>query len=179
MSDIVSSIDYVLRQEDATMSGVITDDTWDTGGKTRFGVAQHFHPELTPSGFYDSMSTADALVVAHRVYTFSYAGPLLLVQMRSQKVANALLSFAINEGVEPCVKILQNTLASMKLSVTTDGVMGSQTINALNSVDETLLLKMLAINQRGHYDAICAANPNDRKFYNGWMNRITANCGVA
>ena len=39
------SIDFVLKQEDSTLSGVITNETGDAGGLTRFGLCAKWHPE--------------------------------------------------------------------------------------------------------------------------------------
>ena len=63
MADIVSSIDYVIRQEDARMSGDVTIDLRDSGKATRYGIAERWHPELFASGFFDQpkISSVDAL----------------------------------------------------------------------------------------------------------------------
>lgn len=174
MSDVTTSIVYVLAQEDPHMTGVITDDPKDSGGRTRFGVAERSHPGLTPSGFYDYMSFNDALKIAEQVYTASYATPMCLSQIVTQKVANALLSFAINEGVESSVKVLQRALA-----LPDDGKFGPATLAAVNTSSPATLLANLSIQQKAHYAAIVAANPNDERFIHGWNNRIDENCEAA
>jgi hypothetical protein len=72
MADLKTAIDVVLRQEDSRMSGVITTISGDSGGRTRFGIAERWHPELTAAGFFTTMPTAAALTVAEGVYAESY-----------------------------------------------------------------------------------------------------------
>jgi Glycosyl hydrolase 108 len=81
MADIQEAIYSVLRQEDATLSGVITDIPGDSGGRTRYGIAERWHPELTATGFFSTMSSAAALKVAEGVYAASYAKHLMLAQI--------------------------------------------------------------------------------------------------
>ena len=99
MANVASAIVYVLHQEDARMAGIVTNFGRDKGGRTRWGIAEHAHPELTVTGFFDSMSNTDSLAKATEVYGTGYSTPLMLPNIEQQQVANALLSFAINEGV--------------------------------------------------------------------------------
>jgi hypothetical protein len=43
--DPKTAIDFVLRQEDATLSGAITNYSTDLGGLTRFGLCAQLMPE--------------------------------------------------------------------------------------------------------------------------------------
>lgn len=179
MADVVSAITYVLRQEDAHMSGIVTANPRDSGGRTRFGVAEKFHPELTSTGFFDAMAYADALLVADGVYKNSYGVPLMLASIANQQVANALLSFAINEGVKPSVLVLQNALRSLDAKFWPDGDFGPVTLAAVNTTDAASLLTLLGVFQKKHYTAIVAANPTDGAFVNGWLNRVAQDCKAA
>ena len=80
MSNPTQSIDFVLRQEDSTLSGIITNEANDAGGLTRFGLCAKWHPELVAAGFYQvAMDTATALNEAEVAYANAYATPLLLI----------------------------------------------------------------------------------------------------
>jgi lysozyme family protein len=169
MADVIKSVMYVLRQEDAHMCGVVTNDSRDIGGRTRWGIAEHFHPEQTLTGFFSTMNNADSLAVAQSIYTEDYADPLHIVGIVDQQVANAMLSFAINEGVKTSIKLLQAAL-----QLTADGVIGPATLAAVNSTSN--ILSLLSIKQAAHYNAIVAANPIDERFIKGWINRVNQDC---
>jgi lysozyme family protein len=172
MANIVSAIVYVLHQEDARMTGIVSNDPRDKGGRTRWGIAERFHRDLTPTGFFDSMSRDESLTKATTVYGNDYGAPLMLARIGMQQVANALLSFAINEGVISSIKVLQSAL-----NLDQDGKFGDITLEAVNSMSNILVL--LEAKQVSHYDAIVAADPTQQRFINGWHNRIKQDCESA
>lgn len=167
------AIDYVLHQEDSRMSGVITTDA---GGRTRYGVAEKYHPELTHTGFFDTMENAPALSLAKEVYLYGYCKPLCIQSINVQQVANASLSFGLNQGVSTSVVILQKTLRSLGNTITVDGKMGLQTVGILNLTDASKLLVSLGTSQRDYYLDIVARNPSCEKDLNGWLNRVARDC---
>ena len=66
MANVDAAIDYVLGWEDATLSGVIT--TAPDGKRTRFGIDEHWHPELTNCLYFGSMGQVAALQIARGIY---------------------------------------------------------------------------------------------------------------
>jgi hypothetical protein len=80
MADPNVAIDATLRQE--APSGVITKTAGDSGGRTRYAIAERWHSELTATGFFTTMSAAAALTVAEGVYTASYRRSMPTVSPR-------------------------------------------------------------------------------------------------
>jgi lysozyme family protein len=171
MADVDKAIDFVLMQEDPELTGEITQIKADTGGRTRFGVAEKYHSDLTNTGFYDSMSNSTALSIAEEVYEKDYAGPLYLTEIQNQNIANALLSFAVNQGLETAVRIFQRALG-----VDDDGQMGPKTIMAANNYSSTILLNSLYNMESVYYNRIVALNSSQHVFLAGWINRAKRNC---
>lgn len=171
MANVNESIQFVLKQEDSRLSGVITDTASDKGGRTRFGVAEKAHPKLTSTGFYDTMPFDTALALATEVYTKEYAEPLQLDKIMSQEVANAALSFDVNEGVGTFVKLLQKALGLVQ-----DGKFGPITLVKVNSSVPLTLLRALQVVETLYYQDIVHKDPTQQKFYKGWMNRIYQDC---
>ena len=170
MSDPTQAIDFVLRQEDSILSGVITNTPGDSGGTTRFGLAAKWHPELVADGFYDaSMDAATALPLAENAYQTAYATPLRLVEIDAQTIANALLSFSVNCGIHSAVETIQNIC-----QVTADGLIGPATIAAINAQDAPTLLAAYCALQKNNYRAIASQNVSDEAFLQGWLNRVDA-----
>lgn len=167
MADVDIAVEYVLRQEDSKLSGVITRDS---GGRTRFGVAEKFHPELTNTGFFDTMPTAQALEVAIKTYKNQYAPQLQLGKIISQAIANTFLSYAINDGTEIAIKLIQKLLGCVE-----DGEMGQKTLNAINTLAPTYLMVAWKTMMISHYKQIVDNNPSDSIYLQGWLNRVTEN----
>lgn len=173
MADVETAIAYVLRQEDSTLSGVITNTVSDRGGRTRFGVAESAHPELTSSGFYGTMPVPQALTVAKQLYKEAYANRLHLATVANQQVANALLSFAINQGVKTAVECFQKTLG-----VVVDGNLGPATLVAINTLTPEILLGKLETVEGEHYLKLIGEHPEQNRFRNGWLYRVKQNCTI-
>ena len=173
MADVHSAILFTLHLEDSTLSGRITCDPHDSGGRTRYGIAERFHGALEHQGFYSTMSATAALTVALMVYQSEYAKPLLLDQINDQKIADSLLASAVNIGIEPAVKIMQ-----LAAGVAADGCVGDHTIAAVNAIAPATLLQAMIVGQCRHYNDIVADNPSQHEFLIGWINRANAVRGL-
>lgn len=166
MADVNTAIHYVLGFEDSTLSGVITTDP---GGRTRFGIAEKYHPELTASLFFSSMGKDAALVIAFGVYTRNYAEPLCIEDIGDQGVANKLLSLGVNIGVIEAGKMLQEVLG-----IQADGHVGAITIAALDQSAPEEILQRLRDAAEKYYEALVRAHPGLSIYRAGWLRRATA-----
>lgn len=166
MADVSAAINYVLEWEDSTLSGVITEDA---GGKTRFGVAERFHPELSACLFYGSMGQIQALQIAKGIYDISYCQPLCIAEISNQDVANKLLSLGVNLGVTQAAKMLQDAVR-----VVGDGRIGPLTMDALDHAEPLDVLSALRAEAESHYMQLVAADPSKQEYLNGWLRRARA-----
>lgn len=170
MADVLQAVTYVLRQEDSQLTGVITSNKADKGGRTRFGVAEKFHPNLTSLGFYDTLPYKEALQLAYQTYIEEYVSPLRLEEVENQNIANALLSFGVNAGVIQATRTLQRALG-----LAVDGVFGRHTLYAVNNTPEVDVLKEMQQVQSKYYEAIVERDPSQEIFLKGWINRLNRN----
>lgn len=166
MADVGMAIDYVLGWEDSTLSGKITEDE---GGRTRFGIAENYHPELSNCLFYSSMGSTAALVIARGIYAREYADPLSIEEIADQNVANKLLSLGVNIGISRAGKMLQSAVG-----VAEDGVVGVQTLMKLSSCDPTDVLSDLRAAAVRFYENDVAEHPEKEQFLAGWLTRANA-----
>jgi lysozyme family protein len=171
MSDVKAAVEFVLRQEDATLSGKVTTDA---GGRTRFGIAEKFHPELTSTGFFTAMPVAEALATSESIYQSAYWKPICGDQVASQDVADRILSFAINLGPETAVRLLQQAANALGSKLTDDGGMGPETLSAINSLNPTMLLATWRGVLDAYYRSIVAAKPSQAEYLDGWLDRVNA-----
>lgn len=167
MADLQIAIDYVLEWEDSTLSGAIT--TASDGKRTRFGIDEHWHPELTNSLYYSSMGQVAALLVARGIYEANYCEPLCIAMIENQEVANKLLSLGVNVGVTMASKMLQDAVM-----VVGDGRIGPLTLGALDHMNPNIVLGRLRCEAESYYDDLVEKNPSLEVYRAGWLRRAAA-----
>lgn len=173
MADVEKAIDYVLEWEDATLSGVVTKTS--DGKRTRFGIDEHFHPELTNCLFFDSMGQVAALQLARGIYAKDYCDPLCIADIVNQDVANKLLSLGVNIGLVPAAKMLQNAIQPYCIErMVPDGRIGPITLHALDLSDSSKVLADLRIEAEAYYEDLIERYPKYEKDRAGWLRRAEA-----
>lgn len=87
--------------------------------------------------------------------------------IQDQSIANMLVDWAWNSGAVTAIKHLQKLVG-----VTADGIVGKQTLNAINSRDpKPLFLDFKESRVEFYYD-IVGGNKSQYVFLNGWLNRV-------
>lgn len=167
MADIEMAIDYVLGWEDATLSGTIT--TARDGKRTRFGIDERWHPELTNCLYFGSMGKTAALQIARGIYETSYCEPLCIAEIVNQEIANKILSLGVNAGVVNAAAMLQDAVR-----VVGDGRIGPLTLHALDLADPEKVLDDLRNEAEAYYDALVDKNPRLAVYRVGWLRRASA-----
>jgi len=158
------AFDFLMDHEDPHRSGVVTSDS---GGLTRWGISQKSYPHLD----IRNLTLAQAGEICQRDFFSAIHG----FQIGNQRIASKLLDMAYNMGVRTAVTILQsalNTYCQPRTDLLAeDGVMGPQTLIAVNNADASLLLTGLVEVSRQHYRHIAQNNPAEAKYLNGWLAR--------
>lgn len=166
--------------EDPHRSGKISQDA---GGRTRFGIAEKFHPDLAAEFFSEEKD--DALALAEAMLEREYWDKACLAQIEDQAVANKLFDMAVNMGVHQAAIYAQRAInAALQISgaqlhraasrVDEDGLFGLKTIAAINSLDAQAYLKLLREFSAAHYHHIAAVNPAQVANLEGWLRRAAA-----
>jgi lysozyme family protein len=162
-----SAITFVLHNEDALLSGIVT---CDSGGRTRFGIAEKFHPELGEE-FYGAPREA-ALEIAREIYRRDYWQPIRGDEICDEAVAGKLLDMAVNLGLRQAVTLCQRALNAMiDFSIAEDGKMGPRTLMAINACDGPVLLPHLCEGCAGFYRHLAAGRPEMQPYLAGWLAR--------
>lgn len=86
--------------------------------------------------------------------------------IQNQCVAELIADWCVNSG-RGIIKKVQGIIC-----VDRDGVVGPQTLNAINSWDPQRLHSCIKQARKTHYEAIVERDPRQRKFLKGWMNRL-------
>jgi lysozyme family protein len=172
MADFEPAFEFVLQHEDPTRSGKVTVDA---GGRTRFGIAAKFHPDL-PEEFFDG-SAEDALAEAEKIEEREYWDRMRLAEVEDQNVANKLLDMGVNMGVRQAAVYAQraaNALLDRDRRLVEDGVMGVKTLAAINTVKAIEFYRLLCELSGGHYRHLAAVNPAQAENLAGWLKRAEA-----
>ena len=133
-------------------------------GLTYFGIYESAHPNWygwnvikrylvnTPDLKECSKILANVSDLNQKVEEFykkEFFDKLKLDLVKSVDKQEEIMCFAINVGLKPCIKKLQECLG-----VKVDGIIGQQTINALNAFDESLFDKLFDIEEKEYYDSL-------------------------
>lgn len=168
------AIEHVLRLE-----GGYVDDPADSGGKTNYGITERVARSFGYRGHMRDLP----LEKAKEIYKALYWDELRLddVDHISTEVAHELFDTAINMGVSRAGKYLQKALLVLtNIPLAIDGIVGGQTINALQAFVQrrgsngtAVLFKALNCMQGADYIDLAYRRPKDRRFIYGWLkNRV-------
>ena len=155
--------DYLLRVE-----GGYSDDKNDKGGKTKFGITEEEAREFGYKGNMQDL-TKD---FAKNIYLKKYYLGNKLDKVVNDKVALSICDWAVNSGRNGTknAQIAINQLTNANLDV--DGIIGSKTLEALNSVDSDKFLEVYHNLQRIYYKGKVEADRTQEGFLTGWLNRV-------
>lgn len=155
-------LDYIFKVE-----GGYSNHPNDKGGATKYGIIQ---AEARRHGYTGDMKnfTKDK---AKEIYTKDYYYKNKLDQIKDDRVALSVFDWTVNSGgaKKEIQKMLNNEYG---YNLSTDGVIGEQTLAALNAVNPDSLLKSISTTQRNYYDALVRKDPKNKSFQKGWHNRI-------
>lgn len=162
MADFNQAFNYLMKWEDDGLTGRVTEDD---GGRTRFGIAEVYHPELTPQGFFDLLPNAEALMLARDTYERGEWHLLSGDQLQSQPLANKLLSLGVDLGVVTVIRWAQDCA-----EVVVDGHAGPLTVRAWN-IQAPAVFRCLSLDAEAHYRQRVEERPHLSVDLKGWLAR--------
>jgi lysozyme family protein len=149
------AMDELLRHE-----GGYSDHAADPGGKTRYGITEAVARE---HGYRGDMRELP-LDAARLIYRAAYWNAVRADELPAA-VRYAVFDGAVNSGVRQSVRWLQRAV-----DATDDGVLGPQTLRAVQRQEPEVLLRRL-LAQRLNF---MAALPTWTSFGRGWARRIAS-----
>lgn len=164
MSDTFSwAIDFVFAVE-----GYVSNSKYDSGGYTKFGIAQNAHPGVDVRNL-----TIDG---AKNIYRKQYWDACKCDKF-APSLALYLMDFAVNSGAKNAAVGLQRTVNKLTagtgaLALCEDGKIGEKTIAAVNGIPERLMIAAFHAYRTEFYFNIVKKNSTQNAFLRGWMNRL-------
>jgi lysozyme family protein len=148
-----------------------TDRASDRGGPTKFGITlktlAEFRGCKVTAGDVEKLTELDAATI----YRALYWEKMQLDGVVSQPVAMALFDQGVNRGAYTVTRQVQKALRDLGETVTTDGVFGPMTLNALNHVPARKFLVEFIARCYTSYAQIVEASPDQAVNIEGWVSR--------
>lgn len=167
MANSSKLVPFILQWE-----GGFVNDPDDLGGATNKGITIGTFTEYKKQKGQKAPTVEDLKNISdaewHDVFKSLYWDRWKADEIKSQAVANILVDWVWASGSHG-IKRPQRLLG-----VKADGIVGKQTIAALNAMDAATLFKMIKDDRAKFIDEICKARPKNEKYRKGWMNRINA-----
>jgi lysozyme family protein len=157
-SKFQKAFDYVMYHE-----GGYSKDPNDSGGETKFGISKRSYPHLDIKNL-----TRDQ---ARQIYFIDFWMKAKCEQIIDENIATKFFDLCVNMGISQAVRLVQRALRSTGISVVEDGIIGPNTLAAINKADPTDLLAALKSEAAGFYRLIAQANPSQKKFIDRWLRR--------
>jgi lysozyme family protein len=146
------------------LEGGLESNPADPGGLTKFGISQRAYPALDIA----ALTAEDAKSVYYRDFWKQYH----LDELRAPQVASKMLSILVNLAPREGALILQRALRAAGAPVTEDGVIGSETLDAVNlRAPLPALLAALRSEQAALYRVNVATGRVGKEFETGLLNR--------
>lgn len=146
----------------------------DKGGPTKYGVIlsvwqEHGH-DKDGDGDIDAedikkLNEEDARYIAKKIF-WDY---FLADSIQNESVAEFIVDWGYNSGRKTVAKIVQRLV-----KVEVDGIVGIQSLSAINSADQEGLFNLLKIERKVFLNNIIKRKPDQVVFYDGWMNRVNS-----
>ncbi|WP_060873903.1 glycoside hydrolase family 108 protein [Myroides odoratus] len=154
----------------AKWEGGFVNDPIDKGGATNMGITletwRHYGYDKNNDGKIDAediklLNQSDFKYVLRRYWDKWRAN-----EIKNQSVANILVDWYWGSGKWGII------IPQRILGVTQDGIVGPKTINALNAVNQAEFFKKVFDARVKFLNDIVKNNPTQKRFINGWMNRL-------
>ena len=158
------AVTFVLSHE-----GGYSDQAEDRGGSTKYGISQAQYPNLD----IPNLTEEDAKAIYYR----DFWNHQRYEDIADLLVAAKVFDLSVNMGPHEAILILQkalNVLVANTSNISEDGILGSGTINAVNTTDCTALLNQIKILATEYYTNIVTNHPSELKFLAGWIRRAYA-----
>lgn len=162
-----ATLPMVLRYE-----GGYSNDLFDRGGETNMGITQKFLDTYKRKAGVNVANVKD-LTLKDAIKLYKAEWDIYgFEKLDNTNVMKLIYDFSVNSGPKQAIKYLQRALNKKGCNLVVDGCIGDETNQAINAVDEKWLKREIQKSRAEHCDGIVDKHPNQKRFIEGWFNRI-------
>lgn len=172
MAEFIKAFQKTIDNE-----GGYVNDPDDPGGETYKGISRKMFSKWEgwtqidmlkrQSGFHSVLySDSELREQVGTFYLNQFWNRIKGDEINNQQIAESIFDFAVNAGVATSA-----TLAQMVVGVATDGVIGKNSLNAINAFDTEHFLAAFTVAKIARYVTIVKKRPTSRKYFYGWVLR--------
>lgn len=168
MAEFIKAYQELLQDE-----GLYSSDPLDSGGRTLMGISENNWPKWEGWKIVDTLSSPKEMAthpklqnLVQQFYLNNFWEPINGDAINSDNIASSIFNFGVNIGVRTSVKLAQETAG-----VIADGIIGNDTLKAINASEERLFLAEFKLSKINRYCDIVDKNPTQLRFLKGWIRR--------
>jgi len=124
------------------------------------------HNGDTKKASLELMSMTSIITAVEVLYKGLYWNKIKGDEILSQKIANEIFIFGINTGMSTAIKTAQRCIG-----VNADGIIGNETLKALNEFNENKFDMLFDDLEISYYKFLATKNPKLDIYLRGWENR--------
>lgn len=138
----------------------------DHGGLSKYGISQKEYPDLDIA----NLTEEKALAILEEDFWQKYH----IGQIENQGIANQVFLLIVNMNPLQAVRIVQiavNACGRGIINATVDGVLGSQTLQAINSLADGWLSNRIRLEAISYYLHLTDVDESQIPNFRGWVRR--------
>ena len=168
MANIDKLIPHILKWEGGSK---YTNDPLDRGGATKYGITLNTLQSIHYDTNHDGKVNVDDVKSLQlddfkKILKLNYWNKWKADEIKNQSIANLLVDWLWGSGKHGIIN------PQRLLGVPADGVVGMNTINALNSANQRIIYNKVWQARKEFYEKIVKNNPSQSKWLKGWINRL-------
>lgn len=161
----------------------------DRGGETYRGISRKYFPKWhgwkivdqnKPLKYGQIINNSELENDILEFYYDNFYQPMKIDRIENILISGHLLCHGVNAGIKTSVKLLQKAInIACNIQISVDGIIGNTTLKYVNSDKQHDIAKAFIEQRNQYYRNLVSKNPSQRKFLNGWLNRVkntTAEC---
>ena len=137
---------------------------YDTGGKTKWGISENSYPNID----IENLSQDNAELIYYRDYYIKTD----IYKIDNNELCLQVVDFAINAGQAVSIRKLQKVCNDLNRYIKVDGVIGPNTLNAVNTYHAPKRMVQMFKEARFDYYFILGKQKEYREYLKGWVKRI-------
>ena len=156
------AVEFVLKHE-----GGLAENPNDPGGITKYGISHRAYPNLTPDQIRNLTKEQ-----AKEIYKRDYWLPHRFYLIPSPRLAVKAFDLGVNIGPRMSIRLLQQSIRQLGFFIDIDGIIGMQTVSALNKANPQEVLDAFLRHGTAYYQNLVQLNPKLKVFLRGWLLRL-------